>query len=324
MSLTHQMFLQSLRELSGFDAERFDAHRMPLIAWLVDHAWGSVPAYRERLDAQVVGGSLNLERWCELPLLRPADIAALGDALVARALPPEAREIEETSDLPNWPSRLRSRLTTIAEQCEREWFFEQNGLDLAAPLAILDPNRREPRQGQGWSVTFAQSQWTAGDADADATDQLAWLGQSGARLLRTNAANAERLAEVWGASGGSLKLEAMIVADASLAPARRAAIEAAIGLPLVHVIEHSGFGVIAASDRSGGYLVPAATCVMEVVDMDGRPVPAGATGELVVTPLYEYVVPHLRFATGIRASPDFRPATLIGVRRLAAASGVSA
>ena len=322
MSLTHQLFLQSLRELAGFEPEAFDSHRMRLIAWLVDHAWSEVPAYRARLAGVVVNQDLDLARWCELPILRHDDIGALGIALEARALPPEASDVEEAPDQPP-PLRRRSRLATIAAECERELFFEHNGLDLAAPLAILHPDVRGPQEGQGWSITFAQSKWIAGDPDADAMVQHAWLGKSGAKLLRTNAEIGARLAEEWPRLDVRPPIEAMIIADATLAPARRAAIEIATGVPVLHVIEQPGLGIIAASDPNGGYLIPAATSVVEVVDANGRPVPSGVVGELVITPLYEYVVPRLRFATGVMASPELNPATLIGVRRLSRVSDVS-
>jgi phenylacetate-CoA ligase len=322
MSLTHQLFLQSLRELVELEPEKFDAHRMPLIAWLVDHAWSTVPAYRTRLAAHVESGSFDLAHWCELPLLRRDDLRRLGAALEARALPPEAKEIDEMPD-PAGLVRRRSRLAAVAAECELELALETNGLDLAAPLAILHPDCRVPQQGLGWSITFAQSKWLAGDPDADAGAQLAWLESSGARLLRANAAIAERLADARARSGASLSVEALIVVGADLGPLRRAAIEAGIGKPVVHVIEEPELGIIAASDPRGGYLVPAATCVVEVVDAEGRPVPGGGAGELVVTPLYEYAVPRLRFASGIAAIAEPESATLIGVRRLARAGDLS-
>jgi hypothetical protein len=323
MSLTHQLFLQSLRELADYEQEKFDAHRMRLIAWLVDHAWSAVPAYRARLADQIADESFDLARWCELPLLRNDDIVALGTDLEARALPPEGSEIEEAPDQP-WPLCRHSRLTTIAAECEREWFFEQNGLDLAAPLAVLHPGFGGPQEGRGWSITFAQSKWVAGEYNSDAGEQVAWLEKNGAKLLRTTAAIGERLAEEWIRSDAKLSIEAIIVADANLTPARRTAIETATGVPVVHVIEQPGLGMIAASDPRGGYLVSAATCVIEVVDAKGKPVPNGSVGELVVTPLYEYVVPRLRFATGVMASSEPHAGTLIGVRRLSWVANVSA
>ena len=90
MSLTHQLFLQSLRELTELDAQKFDAHRMPLIAWLIDHVWRTVPAYRAPLAALTENEGLDLARWAELPPLRAEDLARLGAMIEARSLPPEA------------------------------------------------------------------------------------------------------------------------------------------------------------------------------------------------------------------------------------------
>ena len=59
------------------------------------------------------------------------------------------------------------------------------------------------------------------------------------------------------------------------------------------------------------------TSVVEVVDAEGHAVGGGEVGELIVTPLYEYATPRLRFATGYSASPDLKPESLIGVRHLA-------
>jgi phenylacetate-CoA ligase len=317
MSLTHQLFLQTLRELANREQEKFDAHRMPLIASLLDHAWSAVPAYRARFAGQVSSNSFDLARWCELPLLRRDDIAALDDGLEASALPPEAKDVEDLPDQP-LPLRRRSRLATVAAECEREWFYERNGIDLAAPLAVLHPDCPGLTQGRGWSITFAHNKWLAGDCNGDARQQMAWLVESGARLLRTNAVIGERLAEAQAQSRVRPSIEAIIIVDAKLTPERRAAIQATMRVPVVHAIEIPDLGMIAARDPGGGYFVSAATCVVEVVDDDGRAVPNASVGELVITPLYEYAAPRLRFATGIRAIPEPEPGTLIGVRRLAA------
>jgi|HubBroStandDraft_6_1064221.scaffolds.fasta_scaffold34915_2 phenylacetate-CoA ligase len=322
MSLTHQLFLQSLRELGDTAQNKFDTHRMPLIASLLDHAWGTVPAYRRRIGVHVADASFDLARWCDLPVLRRDEAIALGAALEARVLPPEANEVEDVPS-PASPVRRRSRLAAIATACAREWMLERNGIDLAASLAVLHSDHAgAPPRGVGWSITFTDNKWFAGDHHAEPEAQLAWLKDSGATLLRTEAATAERLAAA--SRGPRLGIEALIIADAGLTPGRRAAIEAAIGVPVVHIIEEPALGIIAASDPRGGYLVPAATAVVEVVDAEGRPAASGEPGELVLTPLYEYAMPLLRYATGIAAIAAPGPPTLIGLRKLDRAGGVSA
>ena len=322
MSLTHQLFLQSLRELGDIAQDKFDAHRMPLIASLLDHAWGTVPAHRQRLAAHVADASFDLARWSDLPFLRRDDVIALGNALEARLLPTEADETEDVPSLQS-PVRRRSRLAAIAAACEREWMLERNGIDLAASLAVLHPDHAAARPGgTGWSITFAQNKWFAGDLDAEPEAQLAWLGECGATLLRTDAATAERLVAASGDAG--LAIDALIISDSSLTPPRRKAIEANAGAPVVHIIDDPGIGIVAASDPLGGYLVLAATAVVEVVDAQGRAAADGEPGQLVLTPLYEYAIPLLRYATGIAASGSPCPPTLIGLRKLDWAGGVSA
>jgi hypothetical protein len=234
MSLTHQLFLQTLRELAEFGQEKFDSHRRPLMARLIDHVWSGVPAYRVRLARFVVDQSFDLARWCELPLLCRTEMMAIGAALEAVSLPTEAKDIEDIPDQPP-PLRRRSRLATVAAECEREWFYERNGIDLAAPLAVLHPDRA-PSQGRGWSITFAQSKWSAGDCNGSVEQQLAWIGETGAKLLRTNAVIGERIAQAQAQSGVKLPINAMIVADAAFSPARRAAMQSAMDLPVVHLV----------------------------------------------------------------------------------------
>lgn len=317
MSLTHQLLLQSLRELSNLDQEKFDAHRMPLVAWLIDHAWKSVPAVREQIASLIEDDSLDLARWSEIPLLGRVDVERLGTALEARDLPPEAGETEETIDL-SGAVRRRSRLALIAAECAREWCLEANAIDIAAPLAILHPAQRAPDEGLGWSITFSKSRWIAGDPHADPAVQLRWLADSGTRLLKTDGAIAHGLVRLCEREQCRLPVEAIIVSDAHLGSKQRARIEDGAGVPVTHLVEDDDLGIVAASDPSGGYIVPAATAVIEVVDATGRPVTDRSVGEVVVTPLYEYAAPRLRLATGLMAIADPYPGTLIGVRRLAA------
>src|SRR5438105_14036455 len=137
MSVVHQLFLQTLREITDFEQREFDAYRMPLIGGLLEHLSRNVPAYRPRLAAHMDGSDFDLARWTNLPLLRADDIATLGGSLAARALPPPAEDVVDSPFVPGGPSLRRSLLARTAQECERELAYEANALDLAAPLAIL-------------------------------------------------------------------------------------------------------------------------------------------------------------------------------------------
>src|SRR3982074_2869518 len=123
MSLTHQLFLQSLRELDGVESGAFDRHRGPLIATLIDHAWREVPAYRPRLAPLIADESFDLARWAEIPLLHFSDLARWGPQFVARTVRPPADVVENIQHL-QLPVAFRSQLSRIAAECEREKYYE--------------------------------------------------------------------------------------------------------------------------------------------------------------------------------------------------------
>lgn len=323
MSLTHQLFLQSLRELDAVSQAAFDKHRGPVIATLIDHAWREVPAYQERLAPFIKDDSFDLARWVEMPLLRRLDLVASGPTFVARSSPPTADIIEDISLSPQIPVARRSQLSRTAQECERERFYEMLGIELSARLAILHPEHEPPTTGRGWSITFTRNYWSAGAATASAPDQLDWLIASEAKILRTNAVLAHRLADAALERRHKLSLDAVIIADDQFPPKLEATIGRAFGAKVLHLVERPVLGVLAAHCGSGGYSVPAGTTIVEIVDGAGLPIEPGEIGELVVSPLYEFATPLLRFATGIKAVMPNEPGTILGVRGLIGIKGSS-
>jgi phenylacetate-CoA ligase len=316
MSLTHQLFLQRLREIEQYDAVAFDTYRGPLLATLVDHAWREAQAYRDAFSRLIDRDGFALESWSRLPVLRALDLKANLAAFQERTQRPPPYHAEDVAPSPALPIRRRSIMSSIAEACERELVYEMWGLDLPGTLAILHPDHPALATGRGWSITFTRNAWVAGPCDATADEQLQWLSATGARTLRTTASIAKALAAAAG-SGDSIKLQSVVIADLELAPGLEAEIAAAFGACLRHLIEWPTLGILAASRDGASYVVPAASNVFEVVDESGRPVASGQAGELLVSPLYEFATPLLRFATGLAAVAPAEPRTILGVRELA-------
>ena len=321
MSLTQQLFLQSLRELDGVSQNVFDKHRGPLIASLIDHAWREVPAYRARLAPFVVDGNFDLSRWVEIPLLRCNDLNALGPAFVARSVPPP--DMVENIDLASQvPVARRSQLSRIATECERERFYETLGIELTAQLAILHPEQETSGRGRGWSITFTGNNWSAGSVAASPSDQLDWLTITEIHQLRTNSVLADGLAKVALERASKVSLDAVIIADDLIPIGLAAKIERAFCARIIHFVERPMLGVLAACCGSNDYAVPSGTNIVEVVDQVGLPVRPGEIGELVVSPLYEFATPLLRFATEINAVMPDDAGTILGVRRLCGINGL--
>jgi phenylacetate-CoA ligase len=124
-----------------------------------------------------------------------------------------------------------------------------------------------------------------------------------------------RLAEVAHQEGLELRnsaVRALIVAGepGGSIPATRARIETAWG---ARVFDHSGMTEIGSLgieclENPGGLHLLETDCLVEVIDpATGSPVPAGQTGELVITNLGRWGSPLLRYRTGDLVCVDPRP-----------------
>ncbi len=83
---------------------------------------------------------------------------------------------------------------------------------------------------------------------------------------------------------------------------QRQRIEAVFKAPVFETYGSREFMLIAAQcERRRGLHVTAENLVVEVVDEAGRPAPDGVEGEVVVTDLYNYAMPFVRYANGYRA-----------------------
>lgn len=313
MSLTHQMYLQCLREVSQFSAADFDSYRHPLIERLLDHAWRHVDYYGDRLKPLVSSRGLDIDRWPELPLLRAREVGALNARLVARNVPNDASEDEAVVQNALVPVPRRSAIGRIAAECAREFVLESVGINSSDGLAIIHPDHAAlPNEGDGWSVTFPNSRWVRAD-DGESPEALAdWLDKSGCVRLRTTSRIAAALTEM----NGPKRLETIIIVDDELNHELQERIAERFGSRVALVVERPVLGPVAASWSNDSAYTPSANMIVEVVDSEGKPVGAGQEGELVVTPLYEYACPLLRFAAGLRVLAADEPPVLMGVRRL--------
>jgi phenylacetate-CoA ligase len=317
MSLTHQLYLQRIRENENLDKERFDRYRAPVVARLLDHAWGAVPFYRDRLAPLVQGGGFDMADWFSIPLLHPGEFEKSAGRMVAAALPKPMTEVEDVASNSFVRTAQRSRLSRVAAECERERFYERNEVELSGMLAIIEADGGSA-EGTGWSITFDRSKWIALDGSVGGASRRAWLAATGARHLRTSLKAAEALA----ADGKLEAIDLVIIAGDELPEASREKLASALQARIVHLVERPVVGLCAADrGRSQGYLVPAASNIVEIVDRFGLPTAPGEVGQLVITPLYEYACPLLRLATGISAVASVDPGTSLGVRSLARIAG---
>lgn len=94
----------------------------------------------------------------------------------------------------------------------------------------------------------------------------------------------------------------IVVGAEKLHPFQRALIEEVFAAPVFETYGSREFMLIGAEcERHQGLHLTAENLLVEILDDDGRPTPAGEEGNVVITDLYNYGMPFVRFANGDRA-----------------------
>jgi phenylacetate-CoA ligase len=95
-----------------------------------------------------------------------------------------------------------------------------------------------------------------------------------------------------------LGIKAVFVTGEVLFPYQRELIAETLNAPVADGYGGRDSGCIAHECPQGGMHVFADSMIVELIDAECRPVPAGEAGEIVVTDLYSHEAPFIRYATG--------------------------
>jgi phenylacetate-CoA ligase len=95
-------------------------------------------------------------------------------------------------------------------------------------------------------------------------------------------------------------VKAVFVTGEVLWPHQRELISETMNCPVADGYGGRDSGFIAHECPQGGMHILSDAVIVEVVDPQGRPLPPGESGEIVVTDLYSHEVPFIRYATGDR------------------------
>jgi phenylacetate-CoA ligase len=93
-------------------------------------------------------------------------------------------------------------------------------------------------------------------------------------------------------------IRTVFVTSEMLFPYQRERITETFGCPVANGYGGRDSGFIAHECPQGGMHLMADAVITEIVDTQGRPVPPGEPGEIVVTDLYSHEAPFIRYATG--------------------------
>ena len=257
--------------------------RRPLSA-LLNHARQTTPFYRDRLAPLYrPDGSVDWNRWLEIPLITRNDLSVHRQALLARELPALHGTVTHrmTSGSTGEPITISvSRKEVAIQSCLHARLHQWHGLNSSDTIEGFFPETE-----------------ISGNATEETLRRLKGLGhiylRTRPRLARSLALALAHKPELKPALKGIFTFGEIVTEDM-----RRICLKY-LGHELIDSYSLAEAGLVAIQcPATKGYHIQSEVCYLEVLSRDGRPAGPGEIGEIIVTPIYSFVMPLIRYATG--------------------------
>lgn len=245
-----------------------------------------------------------------LPLLSREDIRENLDAMTWFGCPRGGPQLYNTGGSSGEPlkfhfDRFRQAADWAARWRSRQWWGVNPGdpelLLWGAPIELAANDRlrqwRDTLLNQYILNAFDMTEATM-DAYIDrirAARPVCLYGYAGSLALLARHAQGRGLPA---GSLGSPRLKAVFVTGEVLVEPDRCAIHSAFGAPVVIEYGCRDGGILALGCPAGRLHIPQENVIVELLDEQGKPVPPGEVGEVVVTHLETYAMPLIRYRTG--------------------------
>ena len=281
---------------------------------LLRHARATVPFYEKWLDpAFRRDGSVDWDRWTEIPIVRRSDVSLHGDALMS--LEPVSGhgpfgEIS-TSGSTGDPVLLRiTRLMRLVTQVCRWRANAWDGLDWSKTLvARLADHPQRPDGlslgpwGPSWDPRARQGKALHVNRSVGPDDLLRLLHElrptyfaNGPKMMQLLAEGAQRL-------GIDIEIDAIIAFGEAVGDADREAAMVSFGARVIELYSSKEAGAIAHQCPVGtGLHINAEAVLVEIVNDDNSPTAVGEIGRVIVTPFSSTAQPLIRYDQGDRAA----------------------
>lgn len=308
-------FLDTLRKAQAMPPSAMQVYQRGLMERLVRHARAHVPFYRDsrRLDPLFrPDDSIDWSRWSDLVPVTRKDLQGEFDRLRSERLDPEHGRTWTltTSGSTGEPvtmlhAELSGRLGWTAILLRD---FERHGIDPRRRLAFLHPivpgaqDLAAVQRREGWASDFV-ALGMAGErfdvADTRPPDELiAAVAALRPACLHVAATALElMLAHDRAHALARAGIEAILSYSEYLGPDVRRRAEQHVGCRVVDLYGSNECGFMASTCPHCGRLhLHAETAFVEIVNEQGGPCGPGETGQVLVTPFYNYAMPLIRYA----------------------------
>jgi phenylacetate-CoA ligase len=180
------------------------------------------------------------------------------------------------------------------------------GLDTARPLATI----RQLNEGSlvpsadgvagGWSLAAPETPFYEFEVKKPVAQHIEWLATHKAPYLLTQPSTILAIAQsVTAQQGRALGIEMVILVGQTIQDGLREIIAERLGARAAGLYSCKEIGTIAwECEAAPHYHVAVENALVEILDDEGRDVAPGERGRVVVTGLYNYAMPFIRYAVG--------------------------
>lgn len=303
---------QQLDQSQWWPPHEIEERQRQQLSALLQHAWRTVPWYRERLGEIGRGGAITPARWQRIPLLTKQDIRRHGAHLESRRIPEEHGRTHRSKTSGSTGEPLEVTCTEVTGLFWQALALRDDlwhGRDLAGRIVAVRSGRdaEDPLAIQdlpSWSVLPPEA-CSNGPATilyhrTPVPRQVEILEAKNPHYLLTYPSNARDLCRH--ARHRPVRLPALRAVHTygePLSPDVRAACRETWGVPTLDVYscEEMGFLALQCPDHEH-YHVQSESVLVEVLDDDGEPTPPGRIGRVVLTALHNFAMPLIRYAIG--------------------------
>lgn len=310
---------RAMEDSQWWPRERLEALRVQRLRALLTHAASHVPYYRDLFarigfDPAAVSSLTDLQR---LPFLDKPLIRAHTDALKAD----DARGLARfnTGGSSGVPLIFYIGLERVSRDVAAKWRATRWwGVDIGDPEIVLWGSPIE--LGAQDRVRLLRDRlmrtrllpaFEMSDAKVEGfIDEIRALRPKMLFGYPSAFAHIARHAQRQGVRMDDLGIKVVFVTSERLYDHQRTLIEQSFGAPVANGYGGRDAGFIAHQCPSGSLHITAEDVIVEIVDRDGRVLPPGESGEIVVTHLATRDFPFVRYRTGdvgVLAAPDEAP-----------------
>jgi phenylacetate-CoA ligase len=304
-------FLGTLAKTERLPPRALAQYQQDLLVRLVRHAHAALPFYRDRLACLfAANGEVDLSRWNEVPILGRDDVAARSGEMRVADLSAEYGEIAEARTSGSTGVALDIATNGMVYFCAVALLTRtarRFGMDTARPLATIGRYRYNPIPpwpdgdiSSGWSMSNPDTPTYQLELTTPVEQQIEWIARRKAPYLRTQPSGALAIAHaVTRQEGRALGIETVLLNGENVPDGAREIIAERLGARAAAFYSCQEIGHIASvCEAAPHYHVASENALVEIVDDRGRDVRPGERGRVIVTGLYNYVMPFIRYELG--------------------------